>query len=115
MQIEFVPHIGKARVQHKGRDKHKTVEHNQDQIMLDGKRAGYIGREPGSPICLIRTYTADVEAAIERAVADRLGQASETHRPPKPNPDVAHAEIEFDDELDDEELEDAEDDDEQFD
>ncbi len=114
MEITFVPHIGKSGVKKKGRD--VLVPFDQDQIMIDGRRAGYIKTEPGSPICLIRRYPDSIEAKIKAAVAERFGdeKKSEVHRPPKPNPEIARAEIEWDDD-ETEELEDRDDDDEQFD
>lgn len=65
--IELRPHVAIDRA---GRE----VVFRQDQIFLNGMRVGYVGHDPGTPICLIRPADADTKAAIEAAVQNKFGE-----------------------------------------
>ena len=46
----------------------------QDQIIVDGRLAGYLAHHEGAPICLIRKFDDDQIAEIERQIGGDPGR-----------------------------------------
>lgn len=98
--IELVPHIGKERV---ADGLIQEVALPQKQIMLGGKRLGYVGDQPGAPICLIHAgLSAELKAAIKAKVDSLTGTTSLKVSAPPVIPEEVRAEFFSDDEGDDE-------------
>jgi hypothetical protein len=95
--FELVPHIGKEKNRH---GILVDVEMDQWQIMFRGVRVGYVGKKPGSPVCLIRHYPESFHKEVREFVAQQNGEPSKISQPPKP--EVLAAYKDEDEEGDDE-------------
>ena len=100
--ITLEPHVGRMkRRTAAGIEVDANVQLDQFQIMLDGKRVGYVGKKSGSPINLIGRLGQEQQDAIRQFVAEHIGGQSTVHMPP-PAPVRVEA-----DEPEDEDEEDA--------
>lgn len=52
----------------------REVVFAQDEILVDGVRKGYVGHEAGTAVCLIVPVSAEVKAAIQKAVGAKFGK-----------------------------------------
>lgn len=57
---------------------------DQQQIMVNGARAGYCGTEPGKPISFIRRYHDDFKKMVVDFVTEKLGSVGSVNEPPPP-------------------------------
>lgn len=65
--IELRPHVA---IDRNG----KEIVFAQDQVFIKGMRAGYIGHQPGTSLCMIRPVDKDTLAAIYKKIADKFGK-----------------------------------------
>lgn len=67
--IELRPHTGRM-------PSGQEVTFAQDQIFVNGVRAGYVGHKPGEGICLIRPADTATVSAIMNMVEEKRGTAA---------------------------------------
>lgn len=91
-------HIGKEKNRH---GVLVDVEIDHWQIMFRGVRVGYVGKKPGSPVCLIRHYPDSFHDEVRAFVSQHNGEPSKISQPPKPEVLAAYqSEIDDDEEGD---------------